>query len=98
MKSVLETRPVYHTCDETIRGHVYCSFLALVLRKALEDCLAARHWALAWDDILRNLDRLEDTTVTIDDKRYVIRTDPRGTVGKVFQATGTALPPVIRPC
>ncbi len=36
VKSVLETRPVFHKCDETIRGHVFCSFLALVLRKELD--------------------------------------------------------------
>ena len=35
MKSILETRPIYHKCDETIRGHVFCSFLALLLRRAL---------------------------------------------------------------
>ena len=35
VKSVLETRPIYHKCDETIRGHVFCSFLALVLMKEL---------------------------------------------------------------
>ena len=27
-KSLLETRPIYHKLDETIRGHVSCSFLA----------------------------------------------------------------------
>src|SRR5208337_1595978 len=32
-KSLLETRPIYHKLDETIRGHVACSFLALVLKK-----------------------------------------------------------------
>src|SRR5262249_32865281 len=26
-KALLETRPIYHHCDETIRGHVFCSFL-----------------------------------------------------------------------
>jgi transposase len=36
MKSLLETRPIYHKCDETIRGHVFCSFLALILRKELQ--------------------------------------------------------------
>src|SRR5271157_5741804 len=36
MKSVLETRPIYHKRDETIRGHVFCSFLALLLRRELE--------------------------------------------------------------
>jgi transposase len=25
MKSILETRPIYHKCTETIRGHVFCS-------------------------------------------------------------------------
>ena len=38
-KSILETRPIYHKCDETIRGHVFCSFLALLLRRALEQRL-----------------------------------------------------------
>ena len=35
LKSVLRTRPVWHQCDETIRGHVFSSFLALVLLKEL---------------------------------------------------------------
>jgi transposase len=35
-KSIMETRPIFHKCDETIRGHVFCSFLALVLKRELE--------------------------------------------------------------
>ena len=31
------TRPIFHKLDATIRGHVFCSFLALVLKRALED-------------------------------------------------------------
>ena len=38
-KTLLETRPIFHKCDETIRGHVFCSFLALLLRKELLDRL-----------------------------------------------------------
>jgi transposase len=41
VKSLLDTRPVYHRCDENIRGHVFTSFLALVLRKELDRCLKA---------------------------------------------------------
>ena len=41
VKSVLDTRPVFHKRDETIRGHVFCSFLALVLRKELDRRLEA---------------------------------------------------------
>jgi len=39
MKSVLDARPIFHQRDETIRGHVFCSFLALVLRKELDSRL-----------------------------------------------------------
>ena len=39
MKSLLDTRPIYHKCDETIRGNVFCSFLALLLSKELQDRL-----------------------------------------------------------
>ena len=31
-KHLLATRPIFHKLDETIRGHVFCSFLALVLK------------------------------------------------------------------
>jgi transposase len=44
VKSVLATRPIYHKRDETIRGHVFCSFLALLLRKELEDRMARAGW------------------------------------------------------
>ena len=39
-KSLFATRPIFHKLDETIRGHVSCSFLALVLKKELEDRIA----------------------------------------------------------
>ena len=34
-KSLLDTRPVFHQTDDAIRGHMFCSFLALTLQKAL---------------------------------------------------------------
>jgi len=97
-KSVLETRPIYHRRDETIRGHVFCSFLALVLRRALDERLEAHGWKLEWNDIVRDLDALQETTLTMNGKGYIVRTDAEGTVGKVFQACGVALPPRVRPC
>jgi len=51
MKSILDTRPVYHQLDETIKGHVFCSFLALVLRKELDKRLEAIGLDLEWNDI-----------------------------------------------
>ena len=96
MKSLLETRPIYHKCDETIRGHVFCSFLALVLCKELQDRLERKGWSLEWADVIRDLDRLQEIEMSIDGKSYVVRTETRGTVGKVFQACGVAIPPTLR--
>jgi hypothetical protein len=97
MKSLLETRPIYHQNDETIRGHVFCSFLALLLRQELERRLEERGWTLEWADIVRDLDHLAETTMTVDEKAYVIRGEIKGTLGKVFQAAGVAIPPAVRP-
>jgi len=98
MKSLLETRPIYHKCDVTIRGHVFCSFLALVLRKELQDRLEAKGWQLEWADIIRDLDNLLELEVRVSGKGYLIRNEIKGRVGQVAQAAGVALPPSIRPC
>lgn len=97
-KSILETRPIYHKCDETIRGHVFCSFLALMLRKELQDRIEAKGWRLEWNDIINDLDNLIETEITVDGKGHVLRSETRGTIGKVTQAAGAPLPPVLRSC
>jgi transposase len=98
MKSLLDTRPIYHKCDETIRGHVFCSFLALLLRKELEDRLARKQWKLEWADVIRDLDNLVEMEVAISGNSYVFRGQTSGLAGKVFQACGVALPPTLRAC
>jgi transposase len=95
-KSTLETRPIWHKCDETIRGHVFCSFLALVLRKELEDRLEANGQKLEWADITRDLMNLQYAEVEQDGKRFLLRSEAEGTCGRVFAAAGVALPPTIQ--
>jgi len=96
MKSQLATRPIYHKCDDTIRGHVFCSFLALLLRHELQTRLEQRGWKLEWAEIIHDLDRLQEVELELEGKGYVLRTEARGTVGKVSQAVGVALPPTLR--
>ena len=95
-KSLLQTRPIYHKCDETIRGHVFCSFLALVLRQELQARLEERGHELEWADVIGDLDRLQVVEVEQDGKRFLLRSEAQGTCGKVFQAVGVALPPTVR--
>jgi hypothetical protein len=98
VKSVLKTRAIYHKCDETIRGHVFCSFLALVLMRELQERMDAKGCMDAeWDDVLRDLDSLEQTEVaSADGKRFMIRSELKGWCGKAFQAAGVGIPPTLQ--
>jgi transposase len=96
MKSILDTRPIYHQTDAAIRGHVFCSFLALVLRKTLDDHLVAARLKPEWGALIRELDRLQEIETEQDGKRFLLRTPVTGDVGRVFKAVGIALPPNIR--
>ena len=95
-KSLLQTRPIYHRCDETIRGHVFCSFLALVLRQELQARLEERGEEFEWADVISDLDRLQVVEVEQDGKRFLLRSEVQGSCGAVFQATGVALPPTVQ--
>jgi len=95
-KTLLATRPIYHKCDETIRGHVFCSFLALVLRQELQTRLEARGDDVEWADVIRDVDQLQVVEVEQDGKRFLLRSETKGTCGKAFQAAGVALPPTVR--
>ena len=96
LKSVLETRPIYHKCDDTIRGHVFCSFLALVLLKELQARLEASGWHPEWERLKDDLEALEEVTVVNAGKTFVIRSQTRGDAGKALQAVGVALGPALR--
>jgi len=95
-KHLLSTRPIFHKLDETIRGHVFCSFLALVLKKALEDRISALGRSGSWPQIIADLDSLTETEIEHDGKRFVIRSAPRPAASLAIRAVGVALPPTVR--
>ncbi len=96
MKSVLNTRPIFHKRTETIRGHVFCSFLALILMKELKTRLAKKGWKLEWDRLIRDLDHLKEIEVSAVGKNVIIRPELRGGTGKMFQAAGVAVPSTVK--
>jgi len=96
LKSVLETRPIYHKCDATIRGHVFCSFLALMLLKELLGRLERRGWQVEWERLRDDLDALEEITVRTAGRWFVIRSATEGAAGKALAAAGAALGSTVR--
>jgi len=92
----LETRPIYHECDDTIRGHVFCSFLALVVMHELEARLRALGYRFEWEDVKRDLEALSEVGVFEGEDAYRLRTEFAGVASKVFSAIGIAAPPTVR--
>ena len=96
-KALLATRPIFHKTDAGIRGHVFCTFLALVLRKELMDRLAARRSkSVEWQRILDDLADLSEIEIEQDGRRALLRTAPGPTIDAVCRAVGVALPPVFQ--
>ena len=95
-KSLLDTRPIFHKTDATICGHVFCSFLALVLRDELFRRLDNAGVSAEWDDILRDLNALSETTITYNGKSFAVRSNAVGVAGKIAQCVGVRLPNTVR--
>jgi len=95
-KSLLATRPIFHQWDATIRGHVFCSFLALVLVDELKRRLASQGLKPEWDVIRQDLQALDQAEVREGDQWYLLRSPLQGVAGKILQAAGVAIPPPVR--
>jgi hypothetical protein len=95
-KHLFATRPIFHKLDETIRGHVFCSFLALVLKVELERRIAVLGEISSWPEILSDLDALTETTIDQDGKRFIVRSAPRPAASLALRAVAVALPPTVR--
>jgi transposase len=96
MKSILVSRPIFHKRDATIKGHVFCSFLALMLGKELNRRLEKSGYDFEWAAIKQDLKALQETRIEEKGKSLAIRSECQGTAGRVFQAVGVAIPPTIR--
>jgi hypothetical protein len=81
----------------SIRGHIFCTFLALLLRKELMDRLTARRHALPeWQQVVDDLLDLSEIEVEQDGRRALLRTAPGSTIDAICRAVGVALPPVFQ--
>src|ERR1700731_4730979 len=95
-KSILETRPIYHKRDETIRGHVFCSFLALVLKQELESRMNGADLQWEWKEVIRGLDSLQQVEANFLGRRFLLRSQLTAHASQAVRATGVAMPPTLR--
>ena len=95
-KSIIDTRPIYHRCNETIRGHVFCSFLALLLKTELERRMKFADLKCEWAQVIRGLEALQQVEATFQEKRFVLRSQLTSEASAALRATGVVAPPTLR--
>ena len=75
---------------------MFCSFLALVLRKELQGRWEGAALKPEWGDLLRDLERLQEVTLAQEGKAWRLRTEATGAVPAPFKILGMALPPRVQ--
>ena len=96
-KAIMRTRPIFHSSDAAIRGHVFCSFLALAMQKYLDDLSCAAGVAPEWKELLRDLDRLQQVRLQYRGADWLVRTDAAPAITALYRQAHVALPPRARP-
>jgi hypothetical protein len=92
-KSILATRPTYHKCDGTIRGHVFCSFLAILLKTELEVRMSQMDLSWEWDEVIRGLNALHEEEAVFNGHRFLLRSQLMGDSHKAIRAAALPCPP-----
>ena len=95
-KAIMRTRPIFHSSDAAIRGHVFCSFLALAMQKYLDDLSIEAGVTPEWKELLRDLDRLQQVRLQYRGADWMVRTDAAPTITVLFRQAHVALPPRAR--
>ena len=92
----LRLSPIYHKRDETIRGHVFCSFLALVLKQELESRMTQAQLQWEWKEVIRGLDALQQVEANFQGRRFLFRSQLTAHASQAVRATGVAIPPTLQ--
>ena len=73
------------------------SFLALRLEVDLQRALDERGVEVSWPDLMGDLKQVQAVRMTLDGKRYLIRTDFVGSAYQAFLVAGVKMPPRVQP-
>jgi hypothetical protein len=95
-KAIMRTRPIFHSSDAAIRGHVFCSFLALAMQKYLDDLSSEAGVTPEWKELLRDLERVQQVRLQYRGADWLVRTDAGSTITALFRQAHVALPPRAR--
>jgi len=75
---------------------VFCSFLALCLKRELELRLEEKGLDAEWAEVIRGLDNLQQVEILLQGSRFLLRSEIKGHASQAIRAAEVAMPPVLQ--
>jgi transposase len=100
-KSIVNTRPIYHSKDNNIRGHVWISFLALLMKhyliKEINSITPEGEPQIEWGTILAALKSGCFITIESNGKKMKMMSKIRPELNTIFKALNIKMPHKVIP-
>lgn len=97
--TLFNTRPVYHQTDNNIRGHIWVSFLAFLLKKsllsAIDKAKKDTDKPITWENIINDLNNVSQGIIQSGSKRFLMGTKFNPGAARAFKALGIAFPKTV---
>ncbi|MFU8888958.1 MAG: transposase [Trueperaceae bacterium] len=93
LKTPLELRPLFHTSEAGVRGHVQACVLAYALVRIIEDRLDAANLDINAKDALQQLDSIQHVTINLGATSIERTSTPNPELGPEHQEVLVELPP-----
>ena len=97
LKTNLEARPVFHWTERRIKGHFMLCFIAFLLERTLELELKKNKISYSVERIRTSLNSLELSIVNMEDKQYILRSNPDELSKNIFKTLGINMPQRFEP-
>ncbi|MEW6558428.1 MAG: IS1634 family transposase [Elusimicrobiota bacterium] len=94
-KSHLETRPMYHSSPNRIKGHIVLCFIAFLLERTLEIELKSNNIPYSPDKIRAALQSLQFSEVIIENQIFYIRAPVEGLANDILRGVKVKIPPKV---
>ncbi|QQS27862.1 MAG: IS1634 family transposase [Sphingobacteriales bacterium] len=86
LKTTLSTRPIFHWTPKRIKGHFMTCFLAFMLERTVELTLKFANINLSPCSIKEELNQMQLSELTIDDKKYLLKGADTALTNKILSA------------
>jgi transposase len=97
LKTNLEARPIYHWTERRIKGHFVLCFIAFLLERTLELELKKNNISYSVKNIRASLSALELSVINMEDKKYILRSNPDELAKNIFKTLKIKMPQQFEP-